>query len=138
MNAKALVERFYYDVWNRADEVVAHQILHPEIRFRGSLDREMHGPDAFIAYMRSVHAALADYTCIIDDLVATPDRAAARMTFKGIHRGRFFGVEPTGREISWAGAAFFTMEGERIAEIWVLGDIESIRQQLGAAAGTRF
>jgi len=41
--------------------------------------------------MRSIHAALAGYTCRIDDLVATDHRAAARMTFTGIHRARIFG-----------------------------------------------
>ena len=79
---KSLVERFYYEVWNRADEGVAREILHPKFRFRASLGPERRGPDGFIEYMRSIHAALGNYTCIIDDLVTTEDRAAARMTFK--------------------------------------------------------
>src|SRR5215468_12391150 len=80
---KALVERFYFEVWNRADEQVAREILHPDFRFRGSLGSVRRGPDGFIDYMRSIHAALADYTCTIEDLIATKTRAAARMTFKG-------------------------------------------------------
>ncbi len=135
---KSLVERFYYEVWNRADEGVAREILHPEFQFRASLGPERRGPDGFIEYMRSIHAALGNYTCIIDDLVTTEDRAAARMTFKGIHRARFFETEPTGREITWAGAAFFKTDGDKIVELWVLGDIDSVKQQLGAPAGTRF
>ena len=87
--AKSLVERFYYEVWNRADESVARQILHRDFRFRASLGPERRGRDGFIEYMRSIHAALANYTCIIDDLIATEDRAAARMTFKGIHPRAF-------------------------------------------------
>jgi len=35
MSPKRLVERFYHEVWNRADEVVAREILHPEFCFRG-------------------------------------------------------------------------------------------------------
>ena len=135
---KILVERFYNEVWNRADEGVARDILHPEFRFRASLGPERRGPDEFVDYMRSIHAALANYTCIIDDLVATEDRAAARMTFKGIHRARFFEVEPTGREITWAGGAFFKTDGHQIVELWVLGDIDSVKQQLGAPASTSF
>ncbi len=135
---KSLVERFYYEVWNRADEGVAREILHPKFRFRASLGPERRGPDGFIEYMRSIHAALGNYTCIIDDLVTTEDRAAARMTFKGIHRAHFFETEPTGREITWAGAAFFKTDGDKIVELWVLGDIDSVKQQLGAPAGTRF
>ena len=57
--------------------------------------------------------------------------AAARLSFSGIHRAKFFGVEPTGREIRWAGAAFFTMAGGQITELWVLGDIDAVRQHTG-------
>ena len=78
------------------------------------------------------------YTCIVDDLVATQDRAAARVTFKGIHKGRFFDTDATGREITWAGAAFFRTDGDRIIELWVLGDIDGVKRQLGAPAGASF
>src|SRR5260370_20070635 len=93
---RLLVERFYHEVWNRADEAVAREILHRDFRFRASLGPERSGPDGFIDYMRSIHRALASYTCTIEDLVATEDSVAARMTFTGIHRARFFDVEATG------------------------------------------
>ena len=87
---KTLVERFYYEVWNRSDEEVAREILHPDFRFRASLGPERRGPQGFIDYMRSIHTALTGYTCIIDDLIVTPYRAAAGMTFEGVHRGATF------------------------------------------------
>ncbi len=133
-----LVRRFYDEVWNRADEAVAREILHRDFRFRASLGPERRGPDGFIDYLRSIHRALGGFTCTIVDLVATEDRAAARMIFKGIHRARFFGIEATGRAISWAGGAFFKTDGNQIVELWVLGDVDSVKRQLGAAAGTSF
>jgi predicted ester cyclase len=60
------------------------------------------------------------------------------MSFTGIHRRRFFGVEPTGRAITWAGAAFFTTSRVQITELWVLGDIDSVKQQLGAPPTASF
>lgn len=86
---ETLVKRFYHEVWNQADERVAREILDSEFRFRASLGPERRGPEGFIEYMRSIHAALANYTCTIVDLVTAENRAAARMTFKGIHRARF-------------------------------------------------
>lgn len=135
---RALVERFYFDVWNRADEAAARDVLHPDFQFRASLGPERRGPEGFIAYMRSIHAALADYTCIIDDLIVAENRAAARMTFRGVHRGRFFDVLPTGREVRWAGGAFFTTDGRQIVDLWVLGDVDSVKQQLNAGSGAKF
>ena len=133
-----LVERFYHEVWNQMDEEVAREILHTDFRFRGSLGPEYRGPDGFIGYMRSVHKALADYTCKIVDLITTEDRAVARMSFVGLHRGPFFGVEATGRQIEWSGAAFFDCRGGVITALWVLGDIDAVKRQLGAGDGREF
>ncbi len=127
---RELVERFYNVVWNRADETEARKILSPDFRFRASLGPELRGPGGFIAYLRSVRAALPDFVCTIEEVIETGDRAAARMSFHGTHRARFFGVEPTGRDIRWAGAAFFTVAGGQITELWVLGDVEAVRRQL--------
>lgn len=88
--------------------------------------------------MRTIHAALGAYTCTIDDLVVTGDSVAARMTFEGRHRGDFFGVAPAGKTVRWAGASFFRMAEDRIAELWVLGDVDSVKQQLGGDASDSF
>jgi steroid delta-isomerase-like uncharacterized protein len=127
---RELVERFYDVVWNRADEAEARRILSSDFCFRASLGPELRGPGGFIAYLRSVRAALPNFICTIEDMIETEDRAAARMSFRGTHRGKFFGVEPTGRDIHWAGAAFFTVRDGQIAELWVLGDVEAVRRQL--------
>jgi steroid delta-isomerase-like uncharacterized protein len=127
---RELVERFYHAVWNKADEAEARKILKPDFRFRASLGPELRGPGGFIAYLRSVHAVLENFTCTIEELIETKDRAAARMSFTGRHRGTMFGIAPTGRDIAWSGAAFFKIEDGMIAELWVLGDVEAVRRQL--------
>jgi predicted ester cyclase len=43
---------------------------------------------------------------------------------------QFFGVAPSGREISWSGAAFFAIDGDKITNLWVLGDIDSENSNL--------
>jgi len=127
---RELVERFYHVVWNQADEAEARKILSADFRFRASLGPELRGPGGFIAYLRSVRMALENFTCTIEELIATEDRAAARMSFRGRHRGKMFGIEATGRDIRWSGAAFFKIGGGTITELWVLGDIEAVRRQL--------
>lgn len=118
-SARRLVEQFYYEVWNNADEAIAREILHPDFQFRASL-----GP--------------ARYECVIEDLIESDARAAARMQFKGVHQGSFFGVPATGREIVWTGAAFFTIDRGLIAKLWVLGDIDAVKQQLTASQSSSF
>ena len=137
-DSRVLVQRFYGDIWNRCDFSVAEKILKPDFRFRGSLGSETIGIPAFLAYVESVHHALEGYRCTIEELVADNNHASARMTFAGRHRAPLFGVAATGRAVSWAGAAFFTVAQERIASLWVLGDIEGLKRQLAATGDTPF
>jgi predicted ester cyclase len=133
-DSRHLVERFYEDVWNRADEMLARDILSPDLEFRGSIGEEWRGAEDFIQYMRKILSVFANYHCRIDDLIAAGDRAAAQMIFAGVHRGSLWGEAPTGKPISWAGAAFFTTGGGQIRRIWVLGDTESLKRAMGLLA----
>jgi hypothetical protein len=55
-----------------------------------------------------------------------------RKSYSGTHEGSIFGVAPTGRRVTYAGAAFFRFDDEaRIARAWVLGDPVSLFNQLG-------
>lgn len=131
---KHLVERFYHQVWNGADEGVARKILHADVNFRGSLGAVEHGPEGFISYLRLIHAALSGYTCTILEMIEEGSRVAARLSFAGVHTGVFLGASPTGRKITWNGAAFFATDRGKISEVWVLGDLEALRRQLAAGA----
>jgi len=133
-----LIERFYHEVWNHADEAVAREILHPDFRFRASLGPEKVGPEGFIEYLRLIHAALSGYTCTIQEIIEQGERAAVRLRFAGIHQGLFFGVAATGREIAWSGAAFFAASSGQITTLWVLGDVDAVKQQLGPAGVAGF
>jgi predicted ester cyclase len=46
-------------------------------------------------------------------------------------------VEATGRQVRWAGAAFFRIAAARIVSLWVLGDVEGLKQQLSAGRDQR-
>ena len=63
---------------------------------------------------------------------------AVSAIFTGIHRDTFFGVAATGKPVRWAGAAFFTGDRGQITRLWVLGDIDAVKQQLGAPTASAF
>jgi hypothetical protein len=35
--------------------------------------------------------------------------------------------------VDWLGAALFKIEGDKISDLWVLGDLDALRKQLSAA-----
>jgi predicted ester cyclase len=134
-NIAALVHRFYLDAWNRWDDSVVEEILAPGFVFRGSLGDEVHGPDGWRSYRDKVRSAVPDFTNEIVDLITDGNRAAARLFFAGHHHGTLLGVGGTGRPIGYNGAAFFTSAVGRLTQAWVLGDLVSLRGQLGRLGG---
>lgn len=126
-----LVRRFYNELWNQANEAIAPEILTAQFRFRGSLGAEKSGIAGFLGYLRDLHRALGDYECLILDLITDHDRAAARMKFRGQHQAEFFDVPATGAQVEWEGAAFFMIKTGKIDSLWVLGDLNSLKAQLG-------
>ena len=124
------VRKFYSILWNARDKDAIPTVLHEDVTFRGSLGLEKKGHGGFAEYVDLVHAALGDLRCIIEDLVSDEDRVFAKMTFTGIHQSELMGYPPTHRKVSWPGAALFTFRGDRIVDVWVLGDRKSLEEQL--------
>lgn len=134
MTPAQAVRSCYDRVWNKVDKGAIPQVMHADVTFRGSLGPSMKGHAAFADYVDMVTDALADYRCTILDLVCEGERAFARMRFEGIHRGPFMGFAPTGQRVEWTGAALFTLVNGKIADLWVLGDVYGLRDQLARAA----
>jgi predicted ester cyclase len=67
------------------------------------------------------------------DVIAEGDRVFVRATIRGVHKGEFMGLAPTGREVNVPLFIVYRLEGGKIAEHWMLADMPALMQQLGAA-----
>jgi steroid delta-isomerase-like uncharacterized protein len=130
---RALVRRYYDELWNRWDLSLARELLAEDLRFRGSLGTEARGIGEFCAYARSVWLAFPDFHNQVEELIADGDLVAARLSYSGTHRGEALGLPATGRRIRYRGAAWFTLSSGLIREIFVVADRLSLMEQLGPA-----
>ena len=128
---KALVRRYYEELWNRWRLELADELLAPDVSFRGSLAVEVAGIEGFKGYVRLVQTAFPDFHNTVEELVAEGDRVVARLTYRGTHRGPLFDLPPTGRAVSYAGMALFRIAGGRIASGFVVGDTGRLMRELG-------
>ena len=126
------VRRFYEVIWNQYDKKLIPDILHESFCFRGSLGLERKGYSGFSEYLDMIHSALSDYKCTILDIVTEKSKVFAKMQFSGIHQGELMGFQPTIRRVTWDGAALFHFRGDKISELWVLGDLKSLESQLAS------
>lgn len=122
-------------MWNRWDKSAFEEILTPDIAFRGSLGQVKRGYNGLSKDMDFIRTAFPDFTNRIEDIISEGEKAFARLTYTGTHEGELFGVAPTHQEVTYAGAAVFSFEGEKIREVWVLGDIHGLLRQLNERDG---
>ena len=127
---KEQVRRFYKVLWDAHDRDAIPSVLHDDFNFRGSLGDEKRGHNGFTEYVDKIHSALGNYRCVIEVLVEERNKVFAKMSFGGVHRGRFMGYAPSGKRLNWSGCALFTFRGEKVSDLWVLGDLKGLEDQL--------
>jgi predicted ester cyclase len=126
----ALVHRFYDELWNAWDDAAVPEVLHPGLRFRGSLGQVTTGLEEWRGYRDGVRRSAPDFHNEVVDLLVAGDRAAARLAWSGTHAGPLLGIAPTGRAFRYEGAAFFTAADGLLTDVWVVGDLGPLRSQL--------
>jgi predicted ester cyclase len=129
-----LIERFYGELWNKWNDSAVEDTLSPDFAFRGSLGQQTSGRDGWRRYRDQVRAGSADFANEIIELICHGQRAAARLRYTGTHTGALLGLPATQRRFGYAGAAFFTADGQWLTSAWVLGDLDSLRRQLSQLA----
>jgi predicted ester cyclase len=134
---RRLIERYYDELWNQWRFDLLDLLISPSIKFHGSVGVSVEGLDGFRGYMRLIRSAFPDFHNTVEDLVAENGLVAARLSYRGTHRGPIFGVEPTGKAIRYEGLALFRIAGGKIVEGFVLGNVVHLLAQLGIDLAAR-
>jgi steroid delta-isomerase-like uncharacterized protein len=74
--------------------------------------------------------AFPDIHFDLDTMVAEGDQVAVQYRFRGTHRGRFLGLEPSGHRIDVAGMLIAKLVDGRIDAAWSVFDSAQLLQQL--------
>lgn len=128
-----LVSRFYEELWNLRALHLASEILDHNVTFKSSTGTHHKGIDEVCEYINRIHTAFDGYTCQIQRCIANDSEASALVEFQGRHVGEILNHPPTGKTISWIGAAFFTFHQNKIQDIWVLSDLQDLHKQLSSS-----
>jgi steroid delta-isomerase-like uncharacterized protein len=129
---KAIIRRYYGELWNRWRFELADELIDPQVSFRSSLGRMLNGREGLIGYIKHVQSAFPDFHNSVEELIVEDDRVVARLIYTGTHRGEIFGIAPTGNRFRYAGVGIFRIREGRIDDAWVLGDLAGLLLQLRA------
>jgi predicted ester cyclase len=104
-----------------ADDFVEHQGMPALPTKEGALE-----------FFRILLAAFPDWRMTVEDLIAGGDKAVARVTVTGTHKGEFMGVSPTGTRVDVQLIDIMRFNGAGlVCEHWGVADMLSLMQQLG-------
>jgi steroid delta-isomerase-like uncharacterized protein len=130
---KALVRRWFQEVWNKGRGVAIDEMLAADAVIHG-LGDNLHGPAGFKQFHTAYRNAFPDVKIQIDDIVAEGDIVAARWSGTGTHRGDGLGVPPTGKEVHFRGMVFIRVKDGKLVEGWNNFDQLAMLQQIGAVS----
>ncbi|MER6024910.1 ester cyclase [Streptomyces sp. NPDC001851] len=131
--AEDTVRRFFAALATAGELPPLNDLLDEDIHSHDPMNpQDTIGLDNARAEYRMWRAAF-DFGFTVEDVLAQGDRACARWTWNGTHKGDFLGIGPTGREVTMTGMTLFRFADHgKIAELWWQHDQLGLMQQLGA------
>ena len=129
---KALVKRWFEEVWNQGRESTIDELFDREGKAHGfpEPDSVLVGPDAFKAVHRSFHAAYGNIHINIDEILSEGDLVAIRWTCTMNHTGDGLGFPATGKKVILPGSSFVRCRDGKLTEGWNFMDLTQTTQQL--------
>ncbi len=129
---KAVVRR-WIEAYNERDLEAEAAVLAPGLVVHVSAaPGPLEGLEAWRQFSGPFAEAFPDLRLTVQDIMAEGDMVAARVAFRGTHRGEFQGIPPTDKEVNFTAMEFNRVIDGKVEEHWVGLDLFGLMQQLGA------
>ncbi|MDB4955494.1 MAG: hypothetical protein JWO36_3063 [Myxococcales bacterium] len=128
---KALIRRFYDEVWNKGHLDVADEVFASDYVRHDAGGPAAPGPDGQKQIAAGIRKAFPDLVYTVDFMIAEGDLLAARWTIHGTQTGDLMGTKATGKPITFSGINIFRFDHGKVSELWNHRDDLSMMVQLG-------
>ncbi|MDT7602773.1 MAG: hypothetical protein QOF61_770 [Acidobacteriota bacterium] len=137
---KAVVARFYEELWNGrrfevAGEIFDEACVTHQMCSGAPLDAAPRPPAEIKRHIAAWLASFPDLRFEVEQMIAEGDLVMTRSVMRGTHAGKWMTVAPTGREASIRMMIVHRLAGGKIVEDWVLVESLGFFQQLGLLPG---
>jgi steroid delta-isomerase-like uncharacterized protein len=127
-----VARRYLTEIWaggrlDVVEELVATDIV---LRFPG-LTKPLVGIDNLRERAAKSAQNFSEQSNTIDEIIVAGDRVVVRNTWRGIHRGDFYGIKGTGRRLTCESVEILRIESGRVVENISQFDIYSLFMQIG-------
>ncbi len=130
---KALVRRWFDEVWNRGRADLIDEMSHRDIAATGlgHGTSESRGTAPFKVFYTNMRETFPDLHVTIEDVVAEGDKVVVRLSVEGTHTGHAL-APATGRKAAFTAIVIARIANGQIVEAWNAIDQLGILHQIGA------
>jgi predicted ester cyclase len=130
---KALVRRWFKQVWNEQNEAAIDEMFSPEGKARGFPQPDSVADlEEFKRQHQVFCGAFPDLNFKLEDIVAEGDMVAVRWRVEATHEGHHLGFPASHRKETLTGSSFLRIGQGRILEGWNQMDMAGLFQRLQA------
>ena len=141
---KAMVRRFYDELYNKQNQAVIDELIAPNLVFHGDSPTNVPVPAEYQLSLEEMkhfhsqwHTTFPDLHCTVELQVAEGDLVVTRWTARGTHTGEYQGLTykgilPTGKQVTWTTTEIVRLFDGKIVEYWFNEDALGRLQQIGA------
>lgn len=139
---KAIVSRFYEELWNArnlsvADELIAPDCVTHQLQSGAVSVGVPRNPEAVKHHVSEWLAGFPDLRFAVEQMIAEEDRVMSQSVMRGTHTGTWLGIAPTDKEVWIRLIVTQRIESGKIVEDWVLVEALGLFQQLGLIPATQ-
>lgn len=133
---KALVQRWFDEVWNKGRADAIDEMMAADAVVHGLSDDDMSptliGPVGFKPFHATFRGAFSNIQVIVEDLIAEGDKVAIRCSVRGKHTGDHLGVAASQAPVEFTGIGIARVKEGKIVEAWNNFDFLKMNRQIGA------
>lgn len=142
---RAVVHRLFERVYSKGELNLIDELVASDFTGYSTESSDLYlGPVGVKTHVRRLRTAFHGFTIEIDDLYVEGDTFEGSWTARGTHEQRYVGVEPTctigqageephGNRVTVTGVASGTIRNDKIHELRMRWDVETLRRQLGSS-----
>ena len=137
MQPREIARRFTEDGWDKRDARALGEMLSNHFVDHDPVPGQSPGGDGYAQMAAAFFGAFPDLRVQNHDVIVEGDKAVARWTANGTHRGELMGIPATGKRVSLKGLDILRVANGKIVERWGEFDALGMMQQLGAIPSGR-
>jgi predicted ester cyclase len=129
---KALVRRWVEEIVNtKGNLALIDELFSPNFIDHTNPPDWTPGREGHRQIIALYHTAFPDFHFTIEHVVTEEDMVVVSSTYHFTHKGEFFGIAPTGKQVISTGTHLFRLAEGKIVEHWCNNDDLGVMRQLG-------